>query len=202
MLRLETGRYDCIMGNKIQTFSGLYVDPLNMRIEDIVLEDIAHALAMKCRFNGHSLEFYSVGDHSIRCCRYLGHKYRNIQLALCGLFHDLSETFAPDMPRPLKDSISGYREAEDAILKIGAEKFGFQWPMPKEYKEADEVILALETRDLMGHDAFGKWGKKHLKDYNAEQLAETYPKIIPMSPSEAEFMFKVAYKHLLRGEFI
>ncbi len=47
-------------GEWIQTYTGKQFWPLDPRPEDIDIEDIAHALALTCRFNGHCDYFYSV----------------------------------------------------------------------------------------------------------------------------------------------
>ena len=52
-------------GDWMQTHSGLRFYPLDPRPEDIRIEDIAHALPMICRFNGHCSRFYSVAEHSL-----------------------------------------------------------------------------------------------------------------------------------------
>jgi hypothetical protein len=44
----------------IQTFSGRKFFPLNPYIDAIVIQDIAHALSMLCRFSGHCKQFYCV----------------------------------------------------------------------------------------------------------------------------------------------
>ena len=50
----------------IQTFTGRKFFPLAPDGAEVCIEDIAHALSMKCRFNGHCLRFYSVAEHSVR----------------------------------------------------------------------------------------------------------------------------------------
>src|ERR1035437_8999101 len=49
----------------IQTYSGRRFCPLSPNPDAIVLQDIAHSLAMQCRFNGHCKKFYSVAQHSV-----------------------------------------------------------------------------------------------------------------------------------------
>src|ERR1019366_3711480 len=49
----------------IGTFSGLRFWPLLPNPDDILIADIAHALAHQCRFGGHASKFYSVAEHSV-----------------------------------------------------------------------------------------------------------------------------------------
>ena len=46
-------------GDWMQTISGRQFWPIDPRPEDVFIEDIAHALSMMCRFNGHCDRFYS-----------------------------------------------------------------------------------------------------------------------------------------------
>lgn len=48
-----------------QTYTGRVWRPLDPQPEDVVQEDIAHALALTNRFNGATREPYSVAQH---CC--------------------------------------------------------------------------------------------------------------------------------------
>ena len=51
----------------ITTVTGKHFYPLNPNQQDIDIEDIAHALSLICRANGHFRHFYSVAQHSIAC---------------------------------------------------------------------------------------------------------------------------------------
>ena len=42
-----------------QTYTGRAFTPLDPRAEDVALEDIAHSLAIQCRFNGHCKHHYN-----------------------------------------------------------------------------------------------------------------------------------------------
>ena len=55
--------------SRMNTFSGKKFDPMDIKAEDICLEDIAHALSLLCRGGGHLKHFYSVGQHSINCMK-------------------------------------------------------------------------------------------------------------------------------------
>jgi hypothetical protein len=48
----------------IQTASGRKFPLFDIDAEAICIEDIAHALSMLCRFNGHCLRFYSVAERA------------------------------------------------------------------------------------------------------------------------------------------
>lgn len=57
------------MGEFITTYTGQHFEPTNPDPELIRIEDIAHALSMLCRGNGHVKTFWSVGQHCICCAR-------------------------------------------------------------------------------------------------------------------------------------
>ncbi len=101
------------MNSRIETFSGLYVDPLNMKKEDIRIVDIAHALSMQCRFSGHTSNHYSVAEHSVHVSTRLG----NDALGLIGLLHDASEAYLVDIPAPIKHlpEMGAYRQWEERL---------------------------------------------------------------------------------------
>ena len=59
------------VGDWIQVYTGGQFWPLDPRPEEIHIEDIAHALALTCRFTGHCREFYSVAQHSLLVSYYV-----------------------------------------------------------------------------------------------------------------------------------
>jgi len=81
----------------IQTYTGKKFWAFDAAIADICIEDIAHALAMRCRFGCHCKEFYSVAQHSVIVSHHLPP-----ELKLWGLLHDATEAYLPDVPRPQK----------------------------------------------------------------------------------------------------
>ncbi len=128
----------------IQTYSGRMFHSLNPVEEEVFVEDIAHSLSNLCRFNGHCLRYYSVAEHSVRVSRILPDEFK-----LWGLLHDAGEAYLTDLPRPVKQSLSAFNEMEDKVLAVVARRFGLVWPMPVPVKEADNILLATEARDLM-----------------------------------------------------
>lgn len=131
-------------GDWIQTFTGRQFWPMDPRPEDIDIEDIAHALAMLCRYGGHCNRFFSVAEHSV-----LLSKHVSAPNALWALLHDASEAYLVDVPRPIKSSLVGYRDAEDRIMAAVCERFGLSPAMPEEVKSADTAILTDERLQNM-----------------------------------------------------
>jgi hypothetical protein len=166
------------------TFTGRRFYPLRPRSEDVEIADIAHALAMNCRFNGHCRRFYSVAEHSVRVSRLLAGQ--GGELALWGLLHDGAEAYLSDLTRPAKKSLPAFIEAEDRLLAIVLERFGLSMPMPGPVRRADDVLLATELRDLMT-PAEIPW------DVPAEPLEAV---IEPMGPEQAEEAFLSRYAEL------
>lgn len=130
-------------GLYITTYSGkrFYINDCN--IADIPIEDIAHALSMNCRFNGHVNEFYSVAEHSVLVSKLVPKEY-----ALWGLLHDVTEAFVPDIPRPFKSLIGGFDEFEAKLAEQVAEHYNMPWPMPEEVHNIDHNIVADEAAVL------------------------------------------------------
>lgn len=131
----------------IFTSSGSKFHILNPTVDEIILEDIAHALSMICRYGGHLPNHYSVAQHSV-----LGSYIVPKQYAMAMLFHDGSEAYIGDVVTPLKRLMFDvYKPIEDKIQNIIAEAFGFEVSeeCEKEIKKADNILLATEVRDLV-----------------------------------------------------
>lgn len=159
----------------IQTFTGRKFYPLDPKTEDVCIEDIAHALSMICRFNGHTKRHYSVAQHSIHCAMFLPDN-----LQLWGLLHDASEAYLCDLCRPVKYAVRGYKTAEKRLQTVINEHFGLYGKCPSEVKAADERMLATERRDVMG-DFGHEWSMSGGDPYEY--------RIIPWEPIVSERAF-------------
>lgn len=98
--------------SEILTYTGKMCDPIRPDSAWIDERDIAHALSLLCRANGHFPTFYSVAQHSLACqaeARALGWS-RRLQLAC--LLHDGSEAYLSDVTRPVKAVMPAYLEYE------------------------------------------------------------------------------------------
>lgn len=136
--------------NCIRTYTGIYFNVLEPRIEDIRDEDIAHALSMQCRWGGHLKNFYSVAQHSLKVA---GMVPRHLKLAAS--LHDASDTYLVDVPSPAKLLIPDYKVIEDRIMIVIAAKYGFEWPMNAIIKAADKAQLQWEWDNCMLGDYKG-----------------------------------------------
>lgn len=176
-------------GDFIETFTGKAFYPLDPRPEEIALEDIAHALSMICRFNGHAKFFYSVAQHSINVQKHLLLQGFGTKIQLAGLFHDASEAYLEDIVKPLKPFWKEYGKFEKQLENMIFEKFGIS---PNEntmelVKDADNDLLALEARTLM-----------QCKNWNPIRVHHSiYIPILEATPREAEEGFLSIAKRLL-----
>lgn len=137
--------------NCIRTVSGIYMNVFEPTPEMICIEDIAHALSMQCRFGGHLPTFYSVAQHSLNC----SYLIEDEKLKLPALLHDAGEAYLIDVPRPVKRGLTNYKEIEDRLMRVIADKFGFEYPLHPDVKEVDEQMLQTEWNHLMlGNDPY------------------------------------------------
>lgn len=130
--------------NCIRTFHGNYINPCEPGPETISIGDIAHALSMQPRFGGHLPMFYSVAQHCVLTCDYVTDEHK-----LAALLHDASEAYLIDVPRPVKERLTNYKEIENQLMAIIAGKFDFEWPLHPYVKSADEQMLRREWECLM-----------------------------------------------------
>ena len=132
--------------NWIQTASGRRFWPTDPRSEDVCIEDIGHALAMKCRFSGHTKSFYSVAQHSLLVSENVSPEYAKV-----ALLHDAAEAYFADVAKPIKREYPVFDEIEGMILLAVFQRFDLHLPLPDVVKRIDMVLLATERRDLMAH---------------------------------------------------
>lgn len=130
--------------------------PLEPRVEDIDIEDIAHALSLLCRANGHFKHFYSVGQHSINCAMEAIARGYSDRVVLGCLIHDASEAYLADITRPVKKHLQKYLEIEDKLQGLIFEKWipSLTGDEIKLIFEIDDAILYYEFIDLFGEKIF------------------------------------------------
>lgn len=184
----------------IQTYSIGQFWPLDPRPDEVRIKDIGHALSMLCRFTGHTHEFYSVAEHSVRVSI---EAERRAYAAGCGqteaetiarwgLLHDASEAYLVDLARPVKrmPAMQPYREAEARLMRVIAERFWLPGPEPTLVKEVDVILCYTEARDLFP-SVHQEW------TWHAAPLSE---RIVPFEPRAAREWFKQRFLNLFPGE--
>jgi 5'-deoxynucleotidase YfbR-like HD superfamily hydrolase len=171
----------------IQTFSGRKFFPLNPQIDSIIIQDIAHALSMLCRFTGHCKFFYSVAQHCV-LVSYLC----DTADQLYGLLHDASEAYLVDIPTPLKRTpqFEFYKKAEHHLQSMIFRKFGLTDVEPPSVKQADKLMLATEAINLLPN-LHPEW----------KLPCKALPVVLsPMSPTEAEQLFLDRFNELFNKQ--
>lgn len=166
----------------INTFSGKQFDPYFAKKSDICIEDIAHALSLMTRANGHFSDFYSVAQHSIACC--LEAKARNEapKTALFCLLHDSAEAYMSDVTRPVKARMPEFKAAEEKLLSLIFDVLAGSQPdehQKKVIKLADDAMLYAEFHHFMNID-FPDTAEKllHTPDFST----------VPFKTAEKEFL--------------
>jgi len=140
----------------MNTYLGSKFDPMEIRPEDIRIEDIAHSLSMLCRGGGHLIHFYSVGQHSINCAKEAEARGWAKRMILACLLHDASEAYISDIIRPVKVHLSNYLEIENMIMQAILSRFGLDDLTEEEHKmwkQIDDEILENELKVLLRGEA-------------------------------------------------
>ena len=101
--------------SEILTHTRVMFDPVHPDPEKIRIRDIAHALSMLCRANGHFPTFYSVGQHCINCAEEAAARGYSARVQLGCLLHDGSEAYLSDVTRPVKKALPKYLEIEEPL---------------------------------------------------------------------------------------
>lgn len=139
----------------IETSIGLYVDPLNLNPGHITILDIAHSLAQRPRYSGHSREFLSIAEHSYNVSMLV-----DPSLAKAALLHDASEAYLCDIPSPVKQSphMTYLRGIEDEIQDLIYQRFDVPAIDYAELKAADVVMMAVEAeRNMRNYTESPRW---------------------------------------------
>lgn len=138
--------------SRILTHSQKMFDPVNPEVQLIDIEDIAHALSMLCRANGHFKSFYSVGQHSINCMKEAVARGYTERVQLACLLHDASEAYLSDVTRPVKEELPRYKEIEAPLQEVIWNKW-LGTPLTEQERTQvfaiDDAILAHEFIALM-----------------------------------------------------
>lgn len=168
--------------------SGLYVNPLALRIEDIRVEDVAHHLAGINRYTGATPDPYNVAQHSVIVARYFRHMKWMVRAA--ALFHDSPEYVLNDIASPVKHNPEygeAYHRFEADAIVVLFDAFGIDRSLIESTRKGGQ-IKAID--DLVFHrEAASWWGEIDPRD-----------RIYPVSAAEAERMFLAEYRDIMAAK--
>lgn len=137
-------RVGTIVGPTIRLYGGTYFNFLDPEGSDYTIEDIAHALSLINRFNGHTDRFYSVAQHSVIASEHVrpGFEYE-------ALMHDAPEFVVGDVTAPLGSLLPDYKAIKKGIEKSVSRRFDVTYPFPPAVHEIDIRMLRTEQEQLM-----------------------------------------------------
>ncbi len=165
----------------ITTYTGKHFDPTAPDAELFDVKDIAHALSLTCRGNGHVKTFFSVGQHCINCALEAELRGYSPRVILACLLHDASEAYMSDVPRPFKASLPDYVQAEEKLLEMIYEKFldgQLTKDEQKQVKAIDDDLLYYDLKVLLNETPSGNAPELKINlDYTVvpfEQVEELY----------------------------
>ena len=168
----------------ITTFTGKHFDPVNPDMSQVDIIDIAHALSLICRGNGHVQTFFSVGQHCINAAREAAALGYSKRLVLACLLHDAGEAYMSDVPRPLKAAMPEYVQIENRLLDLIYEKYLGSVLTEEEaalVKTIDDDLLYYDLRVLLNELSDKPAPKLHIQlDYDFVpfvEVAKTYLEI-------------------------
>lgn len=147
-------------GDWMQTNSGVAFWPLDPRIDEIVLDDIAHALAQANRYAGHTKYPFSVAQHSCLVFDWITDQFSDVGLGQWAILHDAPEFVFQDMIGPIKRSMNtgSYRDHYRRLEGLIVDRFGMlPLTVPAEVDEADKRIVLDEQAALMDKPSPLEW---------------------------------------------
>lgn len=135
----------------LELSSGIYLDFVDPKPEDILLKDIALSLSNTCRWGGHCERYMSVAEHAVLVHDIVAARGVPPELRLAALHHDDHESYVGDLPTPLKNALGEvYYEITGKLDKaigtaLDIDPSLFHHPM---VKEADALALFLEAEQF------------------------------------------------------
>jgi predicted RNase H-like nuclease len=170
------------MSDYILTYTKTKFYPLKPVADDIFIEDIAHALSLMTRANGHFKHFYSVAQHAINCYKEAKSRSYSNRVQLGCLMHDASESYISDLTRPVKGQLPEYFAIEEKLQGLIYEKYGLGDLTEEEkfqIKDIDDALLYYEFIELMGIPLFDTPPEMHMEhDYSQRDFLNVQSEFI------------------------
>ena len=170
------------MSEYITTYTGKHFKPTEPDPELFDIADIAHALSLICRGNGHVKTFWSVGEHCICCAKEATARGLSDRVVLACLLHDASECYMSDVPRPLKQNMKDYKHQESSLLDVIYRKF-----LGEALTEEEEKQIKAIDDDLLWYDLEMLLGEKQNREKPELHIRLDY-KVRPFDMVEREYL--------------
>lgn len=175
----------------IITYTGIQMNPLQPKPEQIEIRDIAHALSLICRGGGHVKHFYSVAQHCLACAEEARVRGYSVRVQLGSLLHDGSEAYIADVTRPVKQQMPQYYEIEGPLQAVIWEKFMTDAdgrPMPPD-EEEKKLIFAIDDQ-MMSLDLYWLLGDQSviISSEILSDRSDASRDFVPMEQVEQEFL--------------
>lgn len=139
----------------ILTAHGHELDLHYTKPAQMVLPDVAHALAQINRFNGHARRPYSVAEHSLLVLEIIEHLFApaSVHCRLAALMHDAHEAYCGDLSTPMKQAVGeGWHLVEHRIERAVRSAWALHTAAHEwrdAIKQADLIALATERAQLL-----------------------------------------------------
>jgi 5'-deoxynucleotidase YfbR-like HD superfamily hydrolase len=180
--------------------SGRRLDLLDPSPLDVEIGDIAHGLARVARWNGQTkgAHAFSVAQHCVLVERLSAELKPRLarEARLMALLHDAPEYVIGDLISPFKAAVGiDYKDFEHRLLSAIHLRFGLPAKASAELnallKQADIASAYYEATQLAG---FSAEEAKRIFGVPAKTLRT--PKLVPLSPAEAQALFLERFKRL------
>lgn len=132
---------------RIVTFTGRTINPLQVRPDDLDINDIAHALSLCNRFAGHTTTPISVAKHSLLVASLVAEA--PVEVRRQALLHDATEAYLGDVTKWLKQHMPAFIEAEDRLWRTIATWARVDVELHPLVKRADNVAVMVEGATWM-----------------------------------------------------
>lgn len=160
----------------ITTYTGKRIDPLEPNVDCLDIRDIAHALSLTCRGNGHVKHFFSVGQHCVSCAKEAVARGYSNRVVLACLLHDASEAYMSDVPRPFKEVLMEYVVAEERLIDFIYEHFLGSVLTEEEkclVRDVDDDLLYYDLIELLSVSQSEPTPELHIKlDYTVRAFED------------------------------
>lgn len=161
-----------------------------------LIEDIAHALGMQCRFNGMVRHFYSVAEHSVIVSLLM--KELDLGDPMEGLLHDAHEAYVGDMVSPWKPVLPEWKRFEDHVELAMREHFYLPKSMTYGCKQADHIARHIEAWYLKPGRGADMADPHKIRGIALELAEKRHWRTLNLMPAEATAAFLKQY-HSLRA---